>query len=109
MVLYLSIQLRCRNKNKTKMFNKRQTHKNWYFFYIFIFLSWRVIEPNVHTPLSIIIRKLATKRDTFYVKWQPEVSDDEKHLKIRSQLTERAKLQFKTFNLQNNWNYLPLN
>ena len=29
MVLYLSIQLRCRNKNKTNMFIKRQTHKNW--------------------------------------------------------------------------------
>ena len=27
MVLYLSIQLRCRNKNKTKMFIKRPTHK----------------------------------------------------------------------------------
>ena len=27
MVLYLSIQLRCRNKNKTKMFIKRLTHK----------------------------------------------------------------------------------
>ena len=29
MVLYLSIQLRCCNKNKTKMFIKRPTHKNW--------------------------------------------------------------------------------
>ena len=29
MVLYLLIQLRCRNKNKTKMFIKRRTHKNW--------------------------------------------------------------------------------
>ena len=28
MVLYLSIQLRCCNKNKTKMFIKRPTHKN---------------------------------------------------------------------------------
>ena len=27
MVLYLSIQLRCRNKNKTKMFIKCPTHK----------------------------------------------------------------------------------
>ena len=29
MVLYLSIQLRCCNKNKTKMFIKRQAHKKW--------------------------------------------------------------------------------
>ena len=29
MVLCLSIQLRCRNKNKTIMFIKRRTHKNW--------------------------------------------------------------------------------
>ena len=29
MVLYLSIQFRCRNKSKTKMFIKRRTHKNW--------------------------------------------------------------------------------
>ena len=27
MVLYLSIQLKCRNKNITKMFIKRWTHK----------------------------------------------------------------------------------
>ena len=32
MVLYLSIQLRCRNKNKTTMFIKRRTHNNWYYF-----------------------------------------------------------------------------
>ena len=29
MVLYLSIQLRCCNKNKTKMLIKRPTHKKW--------------------------------------------------------------------------------
>ena len=29
MVLCLSIQLRCCNKNKTKMFIKRPTHKKW--------------------------------------------------------------------------------
>ena len=29
MVLYLSIQLRCCNKIKTKMIIKRQTHKKW--------------------------------------------------------------------------------
>ena len=29
MVLYPSIQLICRNKNKTKMFKKRPTHKKW--------------------------------------------------------------------------------
>ena len=29
MVLYLSTKLRCRNKNKTKMFIKCRTHKNW--------------------------------------------------------------------------------
>ena len=29
MALYLSIQLRCRNKNNTKMLIKRRTHKNW--------------------------------------------------------------------------------
>ena len=29
MVLYLSIQLRCCNKNKTKMFIKGPTHKKW--------------------------------------------------------------------------------
>ena len=28
-VLYLSIQVRCRNKNKKKMFIKCRTHKNW--------------------------------------------------------------------------------
>ena len=45
---------------------------------------------------------LSSKHDTFYVKWQQETSDDEKkNLKIPSQLTERAKLQFKTFKLRN--------
>ena len=29
MVLYLSIQLRCCNKNKTKMFIKRPTNTKW--------------------------------------------------------------------------------
>ena len=29
MVLYLSIQLRCCNKNRTKMLIKRPTHKKW--------------------------------------------------------------------------------
>ena len=32
MVLYLSIQLRCCNKNKTKMLIKRLTHKKWCLF-----------------------------------------------------------------------------
>ena len=32
MVLYHSIHLRCCNKNKTKMFIKRLTHKKWYLF-----------------------------------------------------------------------------
>ena len=49
---------------------------------IFICVSWRVIEPNVHIAFSIIIRKLINKTWHFYVKWQPEMSDDEKHLKI---------------------------
>ena len=43
----------------------------------------------------------SSKRDTFYVKWQPEASDDEKHLKIPSLLIERAKLQFQIFHLRN--------
>ena len=60
MVLYLSIQLRCRNKNKTKKFIKRRTHKNWWLFDV-IFLSWRVIKPIVHTAFSIITWKLIIK------------------------------------------------
>ena len=60
MVLYPSIQLRYRNKNKTKMFIKRRTHKISNYL-IFIFLFWRVIEPNVHTAFSIIIRKFINK------------------------------------------------
>ena len=75
MVLYLLIQLRCCNKNKTKMFIKRPTHKKWLF--DFIFWSWRVIKPYVQTAFSIIISKLI-KRGIFYVKWQPEASGDEK-------------------------------
>ena len=59
-MLYLSIQVRRRNKNKNKMFIKRRTHKNGNYL-IFIFLSWRVIEPNVYTGFSIIIRKLIIK------------------------------------------------
>ena len=77
MVLYLSIQLRCCHKNKTKMFIKRPTYKNWKLF-DFIFWSWRVIKPNVHTAFSIIIRKLIIKKCKFYVKWQPDGSNDEK-------------------------------
>ena len=60
MVLYLTIQLRCYNKNKTKMFIKRRTHKNWLLI-DFIFVSW-VFEPNVQTAFSIIIRKLFIKK-----------------------------------------------
>ena len=77
MVLYLLIQLRCRNKNKSKMFIKRRTHKNGNYL-ISIFLSWRVIEPNVDTAFSIIIRKLINKTWYTYLKWQPDTSDDEK-------------------------------
>ena len=60
MVLYLSIQLRYRNKTKTKMFIKRRTHKKWQLF-DFIFLSWRVIEPNMLTAFSILTMKLIIK------------------------------------------------
>ena len=60
MVLYLSTQLRCRNKNKNKMISKRWTHTHWKLF-DFIFLSGRVIEPNLHTAFFIITRKQITK------------------------------------------------
>ena len=74
------IQLKCRNWIKTKMFIKRRTHKKWLLF-DFIFCSWRVIEPNVHTAFSINIRKLLLKTWHFYVKWQPVASDNEKSSK----------------------------
>ena len=51
MVLYLSIQLRCCNKNKTKMFIKRPTHKKWYLFGIIL----------KDIAFSVIIRKLINK------------------------------------------------
>ena len=64
MVLYLSIQLRCCNKNKT-----------------FFFLS-----SDLEELLNLMCTQLfllssgseSLKRDTFYVKWRPEESDDEK-------------------------------
>ena len=61
MVLYLSIQLRCPNKNKPKCLSNVRHTKNGNYF-IFIFFSWRVIEPYVHTTFSITIRKLLNKR-----------------------------------------------
>ena len=64
MALYLSIQLRCCNKNKTKMLIKHPTHKKWQLF-DFIFWSLRDIERHVHTAFSIIIRKLIIK--TWYI------------------------------------------
>ena len=109
MVLYLSIQLRCRNKNKPKMFIKRRTHKNWLFF-ILPSLSWRVIEPNVHTAFSIVIRKLIIK--TWYIlrlMATRNVRRWKKHLKLLNLLIERAKLQFKPLIYEINWNNLPLN
>ena len=39
MVLYLSIQLRYRNKNKTKMFIKRRTHKIGNYFILSSYLE----------------------------------------------------------------------
>ena len=43
-----------------------------------MFLSGRVIEPKMKTAHSTIISKFTSKRDTFYVKWQPGTSKDEK-------------------------------
>ena len=56
MVAYISIQLRCQDRNKPKMFPKSETHENGQWF-DFIFLSGRINELNVKTAISIINRK----------------------------------------------------
>ena len=72
MVLYLSIQLRCHNKNKTKMFIKCRTHSSFHF-------HQEVNHQNVtHFTLNGNQRRPTMK----------------KHLKIQSLLNEQAKLQF---------------
>ena len=99
MVLYLSIQLRCCNKNKTKIFIKRLTHKN---------NKYLVFSSDLEELLNLMCTQLfpissgsySSKRDTFYVKLQTEASDDEKKYKISSLLIERAKSQFQIFHLR---------
>ena len=72
MVLYLSIQLRCCNKNQTEMFIKRPTHKSGYYLILssdleeLLNLMCTQFFPlssgsYVHTAFSIIIRKLIIK------------------------------------------------
>ena len=71
MVLYLSIQLRCHNKNKTK--------------YLSNVGHTKLVTSCVEGLLNLMCTQLfplpsgskSLKRDTFYVKWQPETSDDE--------------------------------
>ena len=66
---YLLIQLRCPNKNKTKMFPKRSTYENWQWF-DFIFLSEMIIEHSVKIAFSFINRKTVVKiYNTIYVNW----------------------------------------
>ena len=77
MVLYLSIQLRYRNKNKTEMFFKRRTQKNGN--YLILSSYHEGLLNLMCTQLfSLSSGKLSPKRDKFYVNWQPETSDDEK-------------------------------
>ena len=87
MVLYLSIQVRCCNKNKTKMVIKRPTHKKGNYLILSSCLE-ELLNLMCTQLFPLSSGSLSSKHDTFYVKWQPEASDDEKHLKIPSPLNE---------------------
>ena len=77
MVLYLSIQLRYCNKNKTKILIKRPIHKNG---------NYLILSSDLEGLLNLMCTQLfpissgslSSKHDTFYIKWQPEAFDDEK-------------------------------
>ena len=74
-----------------------------------------ILFPDLEELLNLLCTQLfplspgsySSKRDIFYIKWQPVASDDEKTSKIPSLLIERAKLQFKTFNLRNSLKLPP--
>ena len=81
MVLYLPTQLRCRNKNQTKLFIKRRTHQK---LVIILFLS-SYLEGLLNlkcTQLFFYYHQEVNHQDEahIYVKWQPEMSDDEKNI-----------------------------
>ena len=107
MVLYLSIQLRCRSKKYIKMFIKRPTHKNGNNLILFsyleelFYLKWKQLIPLSSASWS-------SKRDTFYVKWQPGTSNDEKTFKPQMCLLIERNCNSKPLIYKINWNYLPL-
>ena len=60
-----------------------------------------VIEPNVHTAFFHYHQEVNQQNGThFTINGNQERPTMKTHLKIPSQLTERAKLQFKTFHLR---------
>ena len=67
MVLYLSIQLRCCNKNKTKMLIKRPTHKkngN----YLILSSDLEGLNQMCTQLFPLSSGSSSPKRDTFYIK-----------------------------------------
>ena len=77
MVLYLSIQLRCRNKNQPKcLSNVGHTKIGNYLILSFYHEGLLNLMCTQLFPLSSGSK--SPKRDTFYVNWQPETSDAEK-------------------------------
>ena len=77
MVLYLSILLRCRNKNKTKCLSNVGHTKMGNYLILSSYLEGLLDLMRTQLfPLSS--GSYSSKRETFYVKWQPGSSDDEK-------------------------------
>ena len=104
MVTNLSIQLRCCNKNETKIVIKRPTHKNG---------NYLILSSDLEGLLNLMCTQffplspgsLSSKRDTFTLNGNQKRPTMKKHLKIKSLLIERAKLQFQIFHLRH---YLKL-
>ena len=101
MVLYLSIQLRCCNRNKNQnVYQTSDTQKNGYHLLVSSYLQellnlmctqlFHYHQEVNHLNVTHLTLNGNKKRPTM-----------KKHLKIRSLLIERAKLQFKTFHLRN--------
>ena len=106
MVLYLSIQLGCCNKNKTKMVIKRPTHKNGN--YLILSSDLEELSNLMYTHLFPLSSGIHHQNVThFTLNGNQKLPTVKKHLKIPCLLIERAKLQFQIFHLRNKLKLLP--
>ena len=100
MVLYLSIQLRCRSKNIQKcLSNVRHTKNGSYWFYFLIWKSYLTLSENSSFHYN---QQVGHQNVThFTLNGNQERPTMKKTSKILNMLINRANLQFKTVNLRN--------